>query len=174
MALISIVEYMHDLKEAGFTDRQSEVQARRLELVIANVTAEIKSDIKQEFHVDDLVRKQDLDLAIERIIAGSDLSIRNAKIDLEISIEKLRTDSEISIEKLRTDLEISIEKLRTDLELSIDKVRTDSGISIEKLRTDLELSIEKLRYEMLKFTIWTGVAVIMAMAGMFAKGFHWI
>ena len=96
MALISIVEYMHDLKEAGFTDKQSEVQARRLELVIADVKSELKHDIKNEFHVDELVRKQDLDLSIDR-----------------------------------------------------------------------------LRYEMLKFTIWTGVAVVMAIAGMLAKGFHW-
>jgi hypothetical protein len=118
MALISIVEYMHDLKEAGFTDKQSEVQARRLELVIANVKSELKQEIKQEFSVDDLVRKQDLDFASEVI-------------------------------------------------------RKDLGLSIEKVRTDLELSIEKLRYEMLKFTIWTGVAVVMAMAGMLAKGFHW-
>ena len=103
MALISIVEYMHDLKEAGFTDKHSEVQARRLELVMANV----KSELKQEFSVDDRVRKQDLDFASEVI------------------------------------------------------------------RKDLGLSIEKLRYEMLKFTIWTGVAVVVAIAGMLAKGFHW-
>ena len=37
MALISIVEYIHDLKEAGFTDQQSEVQARKLESVISEV-----------------------------------------------------------------------------------------------------------------------------------------
>ena len=45
---MSIVEYMHDLKEAGFTDRQSEVQARKLELVISEVKSELKKDLKEE------------------------------------------------------------------------------------------------------------------------------
>ncbi len=96
MSSISIVEYMHDLKEAGFTDRQSEVQARKLELVISDVKSELKKDLKEELHLDELTTKK-----------------------------------------------------------------------------DLELAIEKIRYETLKFTVWTGVAVVTATAGMLAKGFHW-
>ena len=96
MSFVSIVEYMHDLKEAGFTDKQSEVQARKLELVISEVKSELKKDIKEELHLDELTTKK-----------------------------------------------------------------------------DLELAIEKIRYETLKFTVWTGVAVVMATAGMLAKGFHW-
>ncbi len=37
-------------------------------------------------------------------------------------------------------------------------------------KKDLELAIEN---ETLKFTVWTGVAVVMATAGMLEKGFHW-
>lgn len=37
----------------------------------------------------------------------------------------------------------------------------------------IELAIEKVRYDGLKFTIWTGVAVIASVFGMLAKGFHW-
>jgi hypothetical protein len=96
MASISIVDYIHDLKESGFTDQQSEVQARKLEQVIIEIKSELKQDIKQELHIDDLVNKKDLDLAIE-----------------------------------------------------------------------------KIRYETLKFTVWTGVGVVAAIAGMLAKGFHW-
>lgn len=96
MPSISIVDYIHDLKEAGFTDQQSEVQARKLELVISEVKSELKKDIKDELHFDELTTKK-----------------------------------------------------------------------------DLELAIEKIRYETLKFTVWTGVAVVMATAGMLAKGFHW-
>jgi len=103
MAAISIVEYIHDLKGAGFTDQQSEVQARKLEQVIVEVKTELKQDIKQELHVDELIRTKDLDLAIEKV----------------------------------------------------------------------KKEIEILRYETLKFVIWTGVAVVMATAGMLAKGFHW-
>ena len=107
MSSISIVEYIHDLKEAGFTDKQSEVQARKLELVIAEVKSGLKQDIKQELHIDELASKKDLELAVE------------------------------------------------------------------KIRSDLGLAIEKIGYETLKYTIWTGVAVVMATASMLAKGFHW-
>ncbi|HBI22257.1 MAG TPA: hypothetical protein DDY37_06715, partial [Legionella sp.] len=67
MAFVSIVEYMHDLKEAGFTDKQSEVQARKLELVISEVKSELKKNIKEELHLDELTTKKDLELAIEKI-----------------------------------------------------------------------------------------------------------
>ena len=53
MSFISIIEYMHDLKEAGFTDKQSEVQTRKLELVLSEVKSELKKDIKEELHLDD-------------------------------------------------------------------------------------------------------------------------
>jgi hypothetical protein len=96
MATISIIDYIHELKQAGFTDKQSEVQARKLEQIITDVKTELKQDIKQEIHIDDLVTKKDLELAIERI-----------------------------------------------------------------------------RYQALKFTIWTGVAVVVSLGGMLAKGFHW-
>lgn len=114
MAAISIVEYIHDLKQAGFTDQQSEVQARKLEQLIVEVKSELRQDIKQELHVDELVRNKDLDLAI-------------------------------------------------------DKIKKEIG----EIRKDLELGIEKVRFEMLKFVVWTGVAVVMTTAGMLAKGFHW-
>ena len=89
----SIVDYIHELKEAGFTDKQAEVQAKRLEQGVA----EVKSELKQELQVNELVTKKDLNLAIE-----------------------------------------------------------------------------KIRYETLKFTAWTGVAVVVTVGGMLAKGFHWI
>lgn len=46
-------------------------------------------------------------------------------------------------------------------------------IESDKIRAESDRTIEKIRYETLKFTVWTGVAVIMATAGMLAKGFHW-
>jgi hypothetical protein len=56
MDAISIVNYMHELKEAGFSDRQAEVQAKKMEQVIQEVREEVKQDIK----VKDLVSKSDL------------------------------------------------------------------------------------------------------------------
>ena len=172
MPAISIVEYIHELKEAGFTDQQSEVQARKLEQVIVEVKFGLKQDIQQEFHLDELIRNKDLELAIE--IVKKEIVI--VKKDLELSIEGVRKE----IVTVKKDLELSIEGVRKDLELSIEGVRKeivtvkkDLELSIEGVRKDLELSIEKSRYDALKFTVWTGVAVVMATAGMLAKGFHW-
>ena len=103
MASISIVDYIHELKEAGFTDRQSEVQARNLEQMAITIKSELKQDLKQEFKIDDLATKQDLEVT----------------------------------------------------------------------KKDLELAIEKIRFEMLKFTVWTEIGVIITLGGMLAKGFHW-
>ena len=75
MASVSIVEYMHDLKEAGFTDKQSEVQARKFELVISEIKSDLKKDLKEELHIDELVTKKDLE---------------TTKKDLELAIEKIR------------------------------------------------------------------------------------
>ena len=152
MSFVSIVEYMHDLKEAGFTDKQSEVQARRLELMVVNVKSELKKDLKQELHIDDLVKKQDLNLAVE----------------------KIRADTQLELGKIRADLELTIGQTRSDLELAIGQTRSDLELAIRQTRSDLELAIEKNRYESLKFTVWTGVAVVVALSGMLAKGFHWI
>lgn len=97
---ISIVNYMHELKQAGFTDRQSQVQARQLEKVFNEIQKEAAT-------------KKDL--------------------------------TELATKK--------------DLELT---------------KQDLELAIEKLRYETLRFVVWTGVGVIVALGGMMSKGFHWL
>lgn len=58
---ISIVNYMHELKQAGFTDKQSEVQARQLEQVVTEVKNELatKKDLE--------LTKRDLELAIEKL-----------------------------------------------------------------------------------------------------------
>lgn len=45
---LSIVDYIHELKEAGFTDKQAEVQAKRLEQVVAEVETKIKEDLKSQ------------------------------------------------------------------------------------------------------------------------------
>jgi hypothetical protein len=90
MTAISIVNYMHELKQAGFTDKQSEVQARQFEKIVSEVKSES-------------VTRQDL----------------------------------------------------------------------EATKKQLELAIEKLRYETLKFVVWTDIGVVITLAGLLAKGFHW-
>lgn len=140
MFALSVVDYIHELQEAGFTQHQSEVQVRQLVRVATEVEKAVQKNIEKDIHSDSLVRIGDLDLAKKQV--------------------------ELSIQTVRSDLEISIQTVKRDLEMSIQTVRAD-----------LEISIEKMRYDTLKFTIWTGVAVVASLSGLMisllGKGFHW-
>jgi hypothetical protein len=63
MATISIVNYIHDLKEAGFTDRQAEAQARKIE----PVTQDVRDAIKQEIQDQELVSRSNLHVALHAL-----------------------------------------------------------------------------------------------------------
>jgi hypothetical protein len=82
MTAISKVGCMHPLKQVGFTDQQSEVQASQLEQVIANV----EQDLKQELHSDDLATKKDLEIL--RLATQKD--IEALKLSTQRDIEALR------------------------------------------------------------------------------------
>lgn len=82
VAALSIVDYIFELRQAGFTEKQSEVQARRLEQVVFEVKQEIKQEIKQEFQIHDLATKQDV---------KAETSLIRKEIDL--AIEKLRHET---------------------------------------------------------------------------------
>ena len=56
-----------------------------------------------------------------------------------------------------------------DLHLELEKVRSE----IRGVELKLQKEIIQLRYDSLKFIIWTGVGVVIAIGGMLAKGFHW-
>lgn len=62
MATASIVDYIHELKQAGFTDRQSEVQAKKIEQVVT----EIKNELATKADLD--VAKRELELSFKRDI----------------------------------------------------------------------------------------------------------
>ncbi len=125
MTAVSMVDYIHDLKQAGFTDTQSEVQARKLEQIVASVQQELRQNIKRE-------------------------------IKQELQVEGLATKMDVLAVKS------DVLAVKTDIEL---------------LKKGFDLEIEKVRYDALKFTVWTGVAVVATLVttlgGMLAKGFHW-
>jgi hypothetical protein len=96
MTAISIVDYIYDLKQAGFTDRQSEVQARKLEQVITGVQQElrqnIKQEIKQELQGEGLATKMDV-LAVKSDVLAVKTDIELLKKDFDLEIEKVRYDA---------------------------------------------------------------------------------
>ena len=46
-------------------------------------------------------------------------------------------------------------------------------LELQKEISNLAVKIEQYRYDSLKFTVWTGIGVVVALGGMLAKGFHW-
>lgn len=66
---ISIVNYMHELKEAGCTDRQSEVHARHLEQVVIEIENEVatKKDLELTKKELEFVFKRDIELAMAKL-----------------------------------------------------------------------------------------------------------
>ena len=60
MAMVSIVQYIQELKKVGFTDQQAEVQAKEMEFFITEVRAEIKEEIQSDIRNLHLATKNDL------------------------------------------------------------------------------------------------------------------
>lgn len=85
MATIALFNYMDSLRRAGFTEQQSEGQARALEEVLSNLRQEVKQEFKQEINHNDLSTKGDV-LRVEN-------NMNIIKKDLEIAIEKVRYDA---------------------------------------------------------------------------------
>ena len=75
---LSIIDYICELKNAGFSEQQAEVQARKLEQVIL----EVKNDLKEEFQQKGLAQKSDIresELRLQKEIKELELQI-NANI----------------------------------------------------------------------------------------------
>lgn len=95
---------------------------------------------------------------IEEAIENAVIEVRN-----EVKTRNIASKSDVKETELR--LQKEIEGVRKDLkevELNLQK-------EIEIIRKDIAVS----KYDTLKFIVWTGVGVVVALGGMMAKGFHW-
>lgn len=88
--------------------------------------------------------------------------------------------AETQAQELEHIVQVAVSKSRDEFDKRSLETLNDLKISEEKLSREIreiDLKIEKLRYDSLKFTIWTGVAVVFTLGGtlggMLARGFHW-
>lgn len=94
MASISIVEYIHELKQAGFTDKQAEVQARKIESICSAVKHDIKQEIKHDIKNQNLATKNDIlmvknDIAMVRNELKNDIAVVRTELkDTELRLIK--------------------------------------------------------------------------------------
>lgn len=65
--------------------------------------------------------------------------------------------------------------LATENRLQANILATENRLQANILVTENKLKdkINNLRYDTLKFVVWTGVGVVVCVAGMLGKGFHW-
>ncbi len=86
------------------------------------------------------------------------------QFDQVIEIASMITQTELNIRALATKTDIK------QLEVDIKQLEVDLKLDIKQL----EVKLERYRYDSLKFTIWTGIGVVVVLGGMLVKGFHWL
>lgn len=156
-------------KELGVKEELAEYQARQLDQLIDLAVAINKED----FNAHELATKVDLNQ--QQVVLTTE--IKQLEVDLKVEIKRL----EVTIKQLEVDLRTEIKQLEVELRTEIKRVEGELRAEIKRVEgaikeniTQLEIKIEKYRYEALKFTVWTGIGVIVFLSGLLAKGFHWL
>jgi len=69
---------------------------------------------------------------------------------------------------------------KTELQTEMKALGTELRAEMKELGNEikhLDVKVERYRYDSLKFTVWTGVSVVVFLSGLMisllAKGFHW-
>lgn len=137
------LEYVQRLEAFNVPREQASFQAKQLESALETAVQYVKHDIHEEIDNKELATKGD---------------ILELKMEFKGDIASLRGELKGDIASLHGELKGDIAFLRSELKGDI---------------ISLDSKIKDLRYDTLKFTVWTGVGVIFAVAGMMAKGFHW-
>lgn len=155
--------YVSRLEQAGFTRPQAEAQAEMLTEYSETLRAALQPLLR--FYEE---------------TAHKDLATRSDVLDTRLEIERVRSETEkvrAEVEKIRADLKIDIETTRADLKADIEitraeveKVRAELKVDIEKVRADLKSDMAKVKYDLLKWQIGIGIALVAIMA----KGFGWL
>jgi len=146
-----MLDFVKKSKELGVKEDLAEYQARQFEKVIDIASA----TTKEEFNAHELATKTDT----KQLETALRTDIKQLEVDLKTNIKQLEIDLKTDIKQLEVDLKTDIKQLEIDLKTDIKQ---------------LEVKMEQYRYDSLKFTIWTGIGVVVFIGGMLVKGFHWV
>ena len=92
------------------------------------------------------------------------IDIASAKNQKTFKMRELATQKDLK--QLEIDLKTIIKQMEADLRKDMKQL----DINIKQL----EIKLEQYRYDSLKFTVWTGIGVVMFLSSLLAKGFHWL
>jgi hypothetical protein len=71
------LDYVEKAEKLGISNEVAKFQARQIEQAVSTVAKEVKAEIKQELHANELVTKKDLDVV---------------KLELEVKIATIKSD----------------------------------------------------------------------------------
>ena len=106
----NVLEYVKKLRLVNFTQEQAEVQALEMENVVSRIANDIKTDIKQELHTDELVTKKDIEII---------------RLELQKEIEMVRKEIMVvrkEIEMVKLELQKETEIVRKEIVQSSNKL----------------------------------------------------
>ena len=128
--------------------------------------------LKERGVKEDLAEYQARQLAqvIDIATAQSRGEVHSQELATKIDIKQLEVGLKSDIKQLEVDLRSDIKQLEVDLKSDIKRLEVDLKIEIKQL----EVKLEQYRYDSLKFTVWTGIGVVVFLGGMLVKGFHWL
>jgi uncharacterized protein YjbJ (UPF0337 family) len=166
--VIDTLRFANRLKQAGFTDQQSEAFAEawaeqaRDDLPARSDIIALDGKIDR-IHADLAARLDrshtELDGKTDRIHADLAGRLDRSHTELVSKIDHLRAELEGKIDRVKTELEGKIDRVKTELEGKMDHVRTELEGKIDHVKTELEGKIDKLTW-MVGFTL-AGIVAVM-------------
>ena len=152
-ATFDSLSYVRKLEESGFPRQQAEVQAEALRQQTDAQAEALRQQVE-------IIRQQ----------AEEQRAALRQELQREVQRELERYD-ETSRQELATKGDVQ------EVRLEVEKVRTE----VEKVRAELKTDIEKVRYDLLRWQLGIGAAIVSFMlagfggiAAIMAKGFHWM
>lgn len=91
-----VIDYVKKLRNVGISQAAAEVQGQELSHALKTMGREMKTEIKQELHADDLATKGD--------VRESELSLRREIKEVELSLQKEIRGLDMKIANLKNDL----------------------------------------------------------------------
>ena len=169
----SWVDFIQGLKAAKFTDVQAEYLAKNAENLVENVLEHAKHELENK----GLATKGDV-LLLKQDIKALELEVKQNIKTLESEVKQDIKALELEVKQDIKALELEVKQDIKALELEVKQDMKTLELEVKQNIKTLELKIEQQKYASLKFTIWTGVGVVVtlgsALGSMIAHGFHWV
>lgn len=155
----STVDYIHQLREVDFTEKQAETLAKTTE---QQVQQQLQLIHEQDNKINKLESK---DLATKGDVRETELILKKELRETELLLKKEIKETELLLKKEIKETELHLQNEIKETELHLQNEIKNVELKIK----DVELKISSTKVQTL---IWIGLNTAF-MLGIMAKGFHW-